>query len=193
MSWRIKTLIGLVALVSVVGCAPETVMPGSQDIGDFEDWGSGIEGFSAAPVTDTGNAGSTDGTYDGAYAGTYNMTLSYNGYVCSFTSVTLQVLITNGDISTPFMTTASADCDLSFGTNTYSPQVYFDGLVLSGGVLSGTLSEDSQFVFESAWSGTVSDLGSGAYQIFANFEQEVTTAFPGSPTTVSGSFILNKQ
>ena len=139
------------------------------------------------------DAGSTDGTYDGAYAGTYNMTLSYNGYVCSFTSVTLQVLITNGDISTPFMTTASADCDLSFGTNTYSPQVYFDGLVLSGGVLSGTLSEDSQFVFESAWSGTVSDLGSGAYQIFANFEQEVTTAFPGSPTTVSGSFILNKQ
>jgi hypothetical protein len=91
------------------------------------------------------------------------------------------------------MPTSSADCDLGFGTNTYTPQVYFEGTVGTAGAVSGTISEDNQFVFESPWTGTVMDLGAGAYQISAEFNQDVTTAFPGSPTTVSGSFILNKQ
>lgn len=190
MSWKIGWKIGL--LLGMLGCAPETVAPGAQNLGEFDSWGSGIEDFAAAPVTDTGTT-TTNTTYDGAYAGTYSMTLSYNGYVCTFSGVTLQVLVTNGALSTPFMTSASASCDLSYGTNTYSPQVFFEGVVSAEGILSGTLSEDSQFVFESAWTGTAMDLGSGAYQIFAEFDQEVTTAFPGSPTLVSGSFILDRQ
>ena len=71
-------------------------------------------------------------------------------------------------------------------------QVYFEGTVGTGGVVSVTLSEDNQLVFENAWAGMVMDLGAGAYP-FCRFNQDVTTAFPGSPTTVSGSFILNKQ
>ena len=187
MSWRIGFLFGL------MGCASDTVAPGSQDLGEFESWGSGIEGFAAAAVTDTGTAGTTDATYDGGYVGTFNMTLSYNGYVCSFSNVSLQVLINSGLISTPFMPTSSADCDLGFGTNTYTPQVYFEGTVGTAGAVSGTIAEDYQFEFERPWTGTVMDLGAGAYQISAEFNQDVTTAFPGSPTTVSGSFILNQQ
>lgn len=187
MSWRMGVLFGL------LGCAPDTVTPGEQDLGDFDSWGSGIEDFVAAPVTDTGSTGSTDATYDGGYVGTFNMTLSYNGYVCTFSNVSLQVLINSGLISTPFMPTTSATCDLGYGSNTYSPQVYFEGTVGTGGVVTGTVSEDNQFVFESAWAGMVMDLGGGIYQISAEFNQDVTTAFPGSPTTVSGSFILNKQ
>ena len=187
MSWRMGILVGL------MGCAPDTVAPGAQDLGEFESWGTGIEGFVAAAVTDTGSTGTTDVTYDGGYVGTFNMTLSYNGYVCSFSNVSLQVLINSGLISTPFMPVTSADCDLGFGTNTYTPQVYFEGMVGAGGVVSGTIYEDNQFVFEGAWAGMVMDLGAGAYQISAEFNQDVTTAFPGSPTTVSGSFILNKQ
>ena len=187
MSQRMGVLFGL------MGCAPDTVAPGDQDLGDFDSWGSGIEDFVAAPVTDTGSTGSTDATYDGGYVGTFNMTLSYNGYVCTFSNVSLQVLINSGLISTPFMPSTSATCDLGYGSNTYSPQVYFEGTVGTGGVVSGTLSEDNQFVFENSWAGMVMDLGAGAYQISAEFNQDVTTAFPGSPTTVSGSFILNKQ
>ena len=166
MSWKIGFLVGL------MGCAPDTVAPGAQDLGDFESWGEGIENFVAAPVTDTGSAGTTDATYDGGYVGTFNMTLSYNGYVCSFSNVSLQVLINSGLISTPFMPVTSADCDLTGGgTNTYTPQVYFEGTVGAGGVVSGTVYEDNQFVFEGAWAGMVMDLGAGAYQISAEFNE----------------------
>ena len=59
MSWRMGFLVGL------MGCAPDTVAPGEQELGDFDSWGEGIEGFVAAPVTDTGSTGTTDATYDG--------------------------------------------------------------------------------------------------------------------------------
>ena len=66
MSWRMGVLFGL------LGCAPDTVAPGEQDLGDFDSWGTGIEDFVAAPVTDTGSTGTTDATYDGGYVGTFN-------------------------------------------------------------------------------------------------------------------------
>ena len=91
------------------------------------------------------------------------------------------------------MPVTSADCDLGYGTIRTPHKCILKVLLVTGGVVSGTVSEDNQFVFEGAWAGMVMDLGAGAYQISAEFNQDVTTAFPGSPTTVSGSFILNKQ
>ena len=69
------------------GVCPRYSRTGDQDLGDFDSWGSGIEDFVAAPVTDTGSTGSTDATYDGGYVGTFNMTLSHNGGVCTFSNV----------------------------------------------------------------------------------------------------------
>lgn len=185
MSWKI----GVLALL--IGCGAETVTPGTQDFGDFDQWGSGIEGFSIAPTTDTNTSGGTaDSSYDGPYIGSYTLTLSHNGYVCTFSSVPIQVLVTNGTLSTPFPTPTSNSCDLSYGTATYSPNVSFDGTIASGGTLSGLIIEDSSFVFEATWTGSIMDLGNGTFQAYADFEEEVTTDFPPGLTTVSGSFIL---
>ena len=35
MSWRMGFLVGL------MGCAPDTVAPGAQDLGEFESWEQG--------------------------------------------------------------------------------------------------------------------------------------------------------
>jgi len=189
MSWKFGLLLGLMA------CAAETQTPKSQDLGEFESWGSGIEDFEAAPVTEggTGTGEPADDTYDGSYVGTFNMTLSYNGYVCTFSNVTLGVTIDAGLLDTPFTPIVSQDC--SFGTtNTYSPQFYFGGTVGAGGTLSGLFSEDYAFNFEGAWTGSILDLGNGSYQIMSeDFNQQVAAFFPGDPTLVSGSFILTKQ
>ncbi len=190
MTWKL----GLLTVVgSLMACAPETVEPGTQNFDEFDEWGTGIEDFAVAPTTETESGGTADDTYDGAYAGTFSMSLEYNGYICDFNNVVLQVLVTNGELSTPFTPMASTTCDLGDGANTYSPQVDFEGVVLGDSMMSGSLFEDYQFVFETAWSAMVTDVGSGSYQLFGTFDQEVTTAFPPGTTRVSGSFILNEQ
>lgn len=190
MTWKL----GLLTVVgSLVACAPETVEPGTQNFNEFDEWGTGIEDFAVAPTTETESGGTADDTYDGAYAGTFSMSLEYNGYICDFNNVVLQVLVTNGELSTPFTPMASTTCDLGDGANTYSPQVDFEGVVLGDSVMSGNLFEDYQFVFETAWSAMVTDVGNGDYQLYGTFDQEVITAFPAGTTRVSGSFILNAQ
>lgn len=189
MSWKVGLLLGLMA------CGAETQTPKSQDLGGFESWGSGIEDFEVAPVTEDGTGGeqTADATYDGSYVGTFSMTLSYNGYVCTFSNVTLGVTIDDGLLDTPFTPIVSQEC--SFGTtNTYSPQFYFGGTVGSDATVSGLFSEGYAFNFEGAWTGSILDLGNGSYQLISeDFNQEVSAFFPGDPTLVSGSFILTKQ
>ena len=48
--------------VWTAGVCPRYSHTREQDLGDFDSWGSGIEDFVAAPVTDTGSTGSTDAT-----------------------------------------------------------------------------------------------------------------------------------
>ena len=183
----------LLTSMAFMACGGDVVTVGEQDFEDFEEWGSGIDGFTMATTADTNTSGPADSSFDGAYAGTYELSMSYNGYTCTFSGVSMQVLINGGEMNTPFMTSATTTCDLSFGSNTYSPQVYFEGTVTSGGVLTGTLSEDSAFVYEASWTGMGADLGGGALQIVGQFNQEVAAIFPGNPTLISGSFTLNKQ
>lgn len=191
MSWRVGLLLGLMA------CGAETQTPKSQELGDFENWGSGIEDFEAAPVTEdgTGGTGTVDDTYDGGYIGSFNVTLNYAGSVCTFSNVEIQVVITDGELAMPFgPQSVSQTCTWSGTSNTYNTAWVFTGNVGADGVISGTLAEDSAFVFEGTWTGTINDLGGDMYQIISDdFTQDVSTFVPGSPTTISGSFILDKS
>jgi hypothetical protein len=183
------------ALIMVVGCGSDTVNPGSQNFGEFSDWAGGIEGFTGAPTgtVDTGGTTGAVTTYDGAYAGTYTVNISYGGNVCTFSNVTLQVLIADGLLTTPFLNTATSNCTINGSSGDYNAQMDFYGSVSSDTTIAGTFSEDYLFTFEGGWNGYVTDLGAGAYQISATFNESVNTVFPGGLATVSGSFILDKQ
>lgn len=191
MSWRFITT---ALLFTAMGCGSDTVTPSNQSFGDFSDWAEGIEGFASAPTgtTDTGGSGSSVNTYDGAYSGTYNLSISSSGYTCSFQNITLQTFITNGEMTTPFLTDAVQTCDLGYGSQTYTMRIYFDGTASADTTLTGTFAEDSVFIFEGDWTGFAMDLG-GTYQISGTFNQNVNSVNPGGLISVSGSFNLNQQ
>ena len=191
MSWRSAQT---AMLLTMIGCGADTVSPSSQDFGDFSDWAEGIDGFSSAPTgtVDTGGTGSSVAMYDGVYSGTYNLSISSQGYTCSFQGVTLQVIIDDGQMSTPFLTDAIQTCDLGSGTQTYTMQVYFDGTANADTTLVGTFSEDSVFIFQGEWTGFAMDVG-GTYQVSGTFNQNINSVNPGGLISVSGSFNLNQQ
>ena len=188
---RIFSVIGMVVLSA---CGADTVSPGAQNFNDFESWGSGIEGFSAAPTnpTDTGNTSSGNTLYDGDYTGTYTLSVSSGGNTCTFSSVTLFVNITNGSMASVFEQPASSSCTFNGSTSTYSAKMLFDGVVGADTAIAGMFYEDTGFIFEGNWSGYISDFGGGSAQLAGTFNQQVSSINPGGLITVSGSFSVSK-
>ena len=185
-------LLFTVVSFSIVGCGSDTIPPNNQTFGDFDEWGSGIEGFSAVPTnpTDTGSTSTGNSAYDGDYQGTYTLSVSYGGNTCTFSNVSVYMSISSGMLASVFEQAAMADCNLTGSSSTYTERLLFDGIINADTTATGTIVEDTGFLFETTWSGFISDQGSSV-QLSGSFNQSASSNIYGL-VNVSGSFMVTK-
>ena len=172
-------------LILAIGCAEAPVGLKDQPFGEFESWGQGIEGFNpivSGPV-DTGDGPSGFTQYDGAYFGTYQLAVSYEGNNCSFSDIQLIINVVNGEIQGTGQP-GTTDCG-------NEAKLLFEGLISPDTTASGTLTEDTGFIFEASWIGFVVSV-TDSIQISGSFNEFVPTTNPGYSVAVSGSFIVEQ-